>query len=98
MKSTKFVKDLREMSAEELNAKLKELKEELFTLRFQHAINQLDNPQKIVEVKKNIARVMTVLSEKNAEGGKVMTEERNLRKTRVGRVVSDKMNKTVVIA
>ena len=66
MKSTKFVKDLREMSAEELNAKLKELKEELFTLRFQHVINQLDNPQKIVEVKKNIARVMTVLSEKNA--------------------------------
>ena len=66
MKSTKFVKDLREMSAEELNAKLKELKEELFTLRFQHAINQLDNPQKIVEVKKNIARVMTILSEKNA--------------------------------
>ena len=66
MKATKFTKDLREMSAEELNAKLKELKEELFTLRFQHAINQLDNPQKIVEVKKNIARVMTVLSEKNA--------------------------------
>ena len=49
-----------------VDAKLKELKEELFTLRFQHAINQLDNPQKIVEVKKNIARVMTVLSEKNA--------------------------------
>ena len=66
MKATKFTKDLREMSAEELNAKLKELKEELFNLRFQHAINQLDNPQKIVEVKKNIARVMTVLSEKNA--------------------------------
>ncbi|MBO5883428.1 MAG: 50S ribosomal protein L29 [Clostridia bacterium] len=66
MKTTNFVKDLRAMSAEELNAKLKELKEELFRLRFQHAINQLDNPQKIVEVKKNIARVMTVLSEKNA--------------------------------
>ena len=66
MKATKFTEDLRKMSAEELNAKLKELKEELFTLRFQHAINQLDNPQKIVEVKKNIARVMTVLSEKNA--------------------------------
>ena len=66
MKSTKFVKDLREMSADELNAKLKELKEELFNLRFQHAINQLDNPQRIVEVKKNIARVMTILSEKNA--------------------------------
>ena len=66
MKTTKFVKDLRAMSADELNAKLKELKEELFTLRFQHAINQLDNPQKIVEVKKNIARVMTILSETNA--------------------------------
>ena len=66
MKAAKFTEDLRNMSAEELNAKLKELKEELFTLRFQHAINQLDNPQKIVEVKKNIARVMTVLSEKNA--------------------------------
>ena len=59
-------KELREMSADALNAKLKELKEELFTLRFQHAINQLDNPQRIVEVKKNIARVMTILSEKNA--------------------------------
>ena len=66
MKTKKFTEQLRSMTAEELNAKLKELKEELFTLRFQHAINQLDNPQKIVEVKKNIARVMTILSEKNA--------------------------------
>ena len=66
MKATKFAEELRNMSADELNAKLKDLKEELFNLRFQHAINQLDNPQKIVEVKRNIARVMTVLSEKNA--------------------------------
>ena len=66
MKAAEFTKDLRKMSAEELDKKLKELKEELFNLRFQHAINQLDNPQRIVEVKKNIARVMTVLSEKNA--------------------------------
>ena len=66
MKAAKFTKELKEMSAEELNAKLKELKEELFNLRFQHAINQLDNPQRIVEVKRNIARVMTNLSEKNA--------------------------------
>ena len=66
MKTKKFTEELRSMTAEELNAKLKELKEELFTLRFQHAINQLDNPQKMVEVKKNIARVMTILSEKNA--------------------------------
>jgi large subunit ribosomal protein L29 len=66
MKTTKFTEELRKMSAEELNAKLKELKEELFNLRFQHAINQLDNPQRMVEVKRNIARVMTILSEKNA--------------------------------
>ena len=66
MKAAKFNEELKKMSAEELNAKLKELKEELFNLRFQHAINQLDNPQKIVDVKRNIARVMTVLSEKNA--------------------------------
>ena len=66
MKAAKFNEELRKMSAEELNAKLKELKEELFNLRFQHAINQLDNPQRMVEVKRNIARVMTILSEKNA--------------------------------
>ena len=59
-------KEIREMSPEELNAKLKELKTELFNLRFQHAINQLDNPHKIVDVKRDSARVMTVLSEKNA--------------------------------
>ena len=58
--------ELRNMTAEELNSKLKELKEELFNLRFQHAINQLDNPHKIEDVKKDIARVMTVLHEKNA--------------------------------
>ena len=54
------------MTAEQLASKLADLKKELFNLRFQHAINQLDNPQKMVEVKKNIARVMTILSETNA--------------------------------
>ena len=58
--------EIREMNAEELNAKLKELKKELFNLRFQHAINQLDNPHKIQDVKRDIARVMTILNEKNA--------------------------------
>ena len=58
--------EIRELTAEELSAKLKELKTELFNLRFQHAINQLDNPHKIAEVKKDIARVMTILQEKNA--------------------------------
>ena len=58
--------EMRKMDAEQLNAKLKELKGELFNLRFQHAINQLENPHKMVEVKKDIARVMTVLQQKNA--------------------------------
>ena len=58
--------DIRKMSAEELESKLKELKGELFNLRFQHAINQLENPHKIADVKKDIARVMTVLNQKNA--------------------------------
>ena len=58
--------ELKTLTVDELNAKLKELKTELFNLRFQHAINQLDNPHKIAEVKKDIARVMTILQEKNA--------------------------------
>ena len=58
--------DIRKMSSEELEKKLKELKSELFNLRFQNAINQLENPHRIGEVKKDIARVMTVLNEKNA--------------------------------
>jgi len=59
-------KDIRKMSGDELDAKLRDLKDELFKLRFQHAINQLDNPHKIADVKKDIARVMTVIREKNA--------------------------------
>lgn len=58
--------ELRAMSEQDLSAKLKDLKQELFNLRFQHAINQLDNPHKIADVKKDIARVLTVLSEKKA--------------------------------
>lgn len=58
--------ELNQLTVEELNARLKELKGELFNLRFQHAINQLDNPHKLVDVKKDIARVMTVLNQKNA--------------------------------
>ena len=59
-------KEVRELSTEQLNQKLGELKKDLFNLRLQHAINQLDNPHKISDVKKDIARVMTVLQEKNA--------------------------------
>jgi large subunit ribosomal protein L29 len=59
--------ELKTMTSAELDAKLKELKAELFNLRFQHAINQLDNPHKITETKRDIARVMTVLREKNEQ-------------------------------
>ena len=58
------ITEIREMSAEQLGAKLVELKKELFNLRFQHAVNQLDNPMKIVETKKTIARLLSVLREK----------------------------------
>ena len=59
--------EIRELTAEQLSAKLKELKTELFNLRFQHAINQLENPHRIVEVKRDLARVMTILQQqKNA--------------------------------
>ncbi len=56
--------ELRKMNAADLNKKLAELKEELFNLRFQHAINQLENPGRIEIVKRDIARVLTVLAEK----------------------------------
>ena len=55
--------EIRELTAEELNSKLADLKAELFNLRFQLAINQLDNPMRISAVKKDIARVKTVIRE-----------------------------------
>ena len=56
-------KDLREKSLVELNEELGKLKDELYKLRFQHAINQLDNPMRLTAVKKDIARVQTILRE-----------------------------------
>ena len=58
--------ELRNKSGEELESMLESLKSELFNLRFQLAINQLDNPHKIKETKKDIARVMTIIAEKKA--------------------------------
>ena len=55
--------EIRELSADELNAKLADLKAELFNLRFQHAINQLENPQRMKAVKRDIARIKTTLRE-----------------------------------
>ena len=57
------VNEIRDLKTEELQEKLQDLKKELFNLRFQHATNQLDNPMRIAEVKKAIARIKTVLRE-----------------------------------
>jgi len=57
------ISEVRDMSVTDLNARLAELKDELFNLRFQHAVNQLDNPMRLKVVKKEIARIKTVLRE-----------------------------------
>ena len=63
MKINKFVEDLRGKSVEELNEELVAAKKELFNLRFQNATNQLDNTSRIKEVRKNIARIQTLITE-----------------------------------
>ena len=66
MKINKYVEDLKAKSAAELNEELVAAKKELFNLRFQNATNQLDNTSRIKEVRKNIARIQTVISEMKA--------------------------------
>ena len=61
-------KEVRELTSEQLGAKLNELKKDLFNLRLQHAVNQLDNPTKIAEVKHDIAKIKTVLRERELAG------------------------------
>ena len=65
MKMNKYVEDLKAKSAAELNTELVAAKKELFNLRFQNATNQLDNTSRIKEVRKNIARIQTVITEKS---------------------------------
>ena len=65
MKINKFVVDLKAKSAAELNEELVAAKKELFNLRFQNATNQLDNTSRIKEVRRNIARIQTVITEKS---------------------------------
>ncbi len=65
VKSKKYVDDLKQKTAAELNEELTEAKKELFNLRFQNATNQLDNTSRIKEVRRNIARIQTVITEKN---------------------------------
>ena len=65
MKTNKYVEDLKAKTAAELNEGLVAAKKELFNLRFQNATNQLDNTSRIKEVRKNIARIQTVITEKS---------------------------------
>ena len=62
--------EIRKMSAAELESKLGDLKKDLFQLRLQHATNQLDNPVKIAEVKRDIARVKTIIREQQTAAAK----------------------------
>ena len=64
MMKAKQIKEIRELSVEKLEAKLQELKKDLFMLRMQHATNQLENPMQIAAVKKDIARIKTIIREK----------------------------------
>ena len=64
MKTNEFVEDLKAKSVAELNEELVAAKKELFNLRFQNATNQLDNTSRIKEVRKNIARIQTVIAQK----------------------------------
>ena len=64
MKTNKYLEELRSQSVADLNAQLVEAKKELFNLRFQNATNQLTNTSRIKEVRKNIARIQTVITEK----------------------------------
>ena len=64
MKANKFVEELKNKSVEELNQELVAAKKELFNLRFQNATNQLDNTARIKDVRKNITRIQTVITEK----------------------------------
>ena len=64
MKTSKYLEELKGQSVTDLNAQLVEAKKELFNLRFQNATNQLDNTSRIKEVRKNIARSQTIITEK----------------------------------
>ena len=64
MKSSEYLKELRTQSAAQLQEQLVDAKKELFNLRFQNATNQLDNTSRIKEVRKNIARIQTLITEK----------------------------------
>ena len=69
MKSAKYLEELKAMNAEQLNAELVNAKKELFNLRFQNATNQLENTGRIKEARKNVARIQTIIAQRNAVEG-----------------------------
>ena len=69
--------DIREMSEEELQRKARDLKEEFFNLQFQHATGQLENTQRLPQVRKDLARVKTILREKNMAQAKTQQRKGN---------------------
>ena len=101
--------ELRELSVDELASRLREHKEELFNLRFQVATGQLDNNRRLQTVRRDIARIYTIQRERERGCGMSETQEasqsssgpglagRGYRKVREGLVVSDKMEKTIVV-
>ena len=66
MKTSAYLEELKSLTVADLQAQLVDAKKELFNLRFQNATNQLDNTSRIKEVRKNIARIQTVIAQKNA--------------------------------
>ena len=71
MKTSAYLEELKTLSVADLQAQLVDAKKELFNLRFQNATNQLDNTARIKEVRKNIARIQTVITEKEKEKASV---------------------------
>ena len=67
MKTSKYLEELKSLTVADLQSQLVEAKKELFNLRFQNATNQLDNTSRIKEVRKNIARIQTIISQKAKE-------------------------------
>ena len=90
-------RELRDLSVDELAGKEKEFREEEFRLRFKHATGQLDKTARLRKLRRDIARVKTIIREKEASSMTNSSETRKQRKVRTGVVISNKMDKTVVV-
>ena len=90
-------KELKSLTSEELMNKLNDFKSELFSLRFQLATGQLENTARIRQVRKTIARIKTVIRERELNQQEEIQMERNNRKVYTGTVVSTKMDKTITV-